>query len=359
MKKISIILLKSITFILVIALTFVLASYIHLSMLRSSDLKKQKRRVDKLDNEYKDYEPSGYYNFSLDNYDDLKLNEVRVLASHNSYKKKGSLVGKLFVGLGDSFSEAKALNYSYNPLTKQLKDGIYSFELDLRYRGSNFEVTHVPIVDNSSTIVSFKHGLREIKRFLMEEPNSYPLMIILEIKNDYMWIDPFIKDIKENEFLKLEELLIEELGEYLYTPKEMINNYSSLKERIDSIGWPKVSDLKGKAMFIIHAGSYADNYLSFRENDKQILFSSSYNNYFKDNAPFIIHNNLNVNDINELVSNGYIVRTRIGDTLSYSDEDVNKALSSNAQILTSDFTVARSDLNEYFYLEGKYTIIGR
>jgi|SRR5690625_69421 len=358
MKKISIYIFKTITFVLMFILTFTILSYVHLSMIRSSDLKRQNKKLKSIENKYKEYQANGYYDFSLDNYDNKKLNEVKILASHNSYKKKGSIVGKLFVGLGDSFSEAKALNYSYNTLTKQLMDGIYSFELDLRYRRNNFEVTHVPIVDNSSNVVSFKNGLKEIKTFLMHEENSFPLIIILEIKNDYMWLDPFIKDIKEEEFIKLENLLKEELGSYLYTPKDMIEGYSSLTERINDKGWPKVSELKNKAMFVIHAGSYANNYLNLKENNEQILFSATYKTNLNDNAPFIIHNNLDIDSINELVNKNYIVRTRIGDTLNYSDEDVYKALKSNAQILTSDFTVARSDLNEYYYILDKYTIVG-
>ena len=46
-------------------------------------------------------------NFELT--EDIKLNEIQMLASHNSYKKRGVPLGKLFIGLGDSFEEADAL----------------------------------------------------------------------------------------------------------------------------------------------------------------------------------------------------------------------------------------------------------
>ncbi len=359
MKKISIILLKSILSIFILVVAFVVTSYIHLSIIRSKDLKIQNKRLDKIDSYYDNDKSYNYLENSEEDLDLIPYNETRFLASHNSYKKKGSIIGKLFVGLGDSFSEAKALNYSYKNLTEQLQNGIYSFELDLRYRKDKFEVTHVPIVDNSSTTVSFSNGLEEIKTYLDKSENSFPILVILEIKNDFMWLDPFIKDIKDDEFIKLENLLIDTLGDKLYKPSDMIENYDSLIDRINDKGWPLVSKLKGKVMFVIHAGGYANNYLNLKQNNEQVLFSATYKDSRKDNAPFIIHNDLDVLSINELVSLGYMVRTRIGETLSYTENDLNMAMASNAQILTSDFTVARSDLKEYLYLKDKYTIIRR
>lgn len=339
---------------IVLALTiFVLFSAIHLSQIRRADLKSQTKRMDKIESSYENYEPKGYLEYSGENLDELAYNNVSFLASHNSYKKKGSLVGKLFVGLGDNFSEAKALNYNYKTLTEQLKSGIFSFELDLRLRKDEFEITHVPLVDNSSTAVNFENALLEYKYFLDNEPNAFPILVLLEIKDDYMFLDPSLKTIGNNELELLENKIDEVLGDYLYTPEIMIEDYNSLKERIDHKGWPKISELKGKIMFLIHAGKYANSYL---ELNKQKLFSATYKDNLNSNAPFIIHNSLDVDSINNLVDNNYIVRTRIGDTLNYTEEDVTNALNSRAQILTSDFTVARSDINKYLYINENKTI---
>ncbi len=50
----------------------------------------------------------------------IKLDDIQMLASHNSYKKVGPAIGRFFVGLGDSFAEAKALNYGYQSITANL-----------------------------------------------------------------------------------------------------------------------------------------------------------------------------------------------------------------------------------------------
>ena len=76
----------------------------------------------------------------------ILFNEIQMLATHNSYKKMGSGLGKFFIGLGDSFEEANALKYSYDTLTSQLNVGIRSFELDIRYRDNQFEVDRKSVV---------------------------------------------------------------------------------------------------------------------------------------------------------------------------------------------------------------------
>lgn len=347
---------KIVLSLLAAVFVFVIASAIHLSMIRTADLNTQKIRMDKVKTDYKDYTPKGYLDYSDENLDDYYYNEVSFLASHNSYKKKGSLIGKLFVGLGDSFSEAKSLNYSYKPLTDQLKNGIFSFELDIRLRKDNFEITHVPLVDNSSNAVNFKLALEEIKLFLDNEPNSFPILVLLEIKDDYMFLDPFLRKIGIEQLKMLENEIANVLGNYLYSPKDMVGLNNSLMDKINNEGWPKVSELKRKVMFLIHAGKYANLYNDEIDLTNQLLFTSSYNNNLNSNMPFVINNSLDVRVINDLVNQNYMVRTRVGNTLSYSDEDVKKALESKAQILTSDFLIARLDLKDHFYFENNKTI---
>lgn len=360
MKKISLFTLKTIVIIVLAILSFVLFSYIHLSMIRSGDLRKQNKRMDKINNYYDEDKSYSYLDYSSENLDDKPLNEVKFLASHNSYKKSGSLIGRLFVGLGDSFKEAKSMKYEYKNITEQLQQGIYSFEFDLRLRGKKFEVTHVPIVDNSSTMVDFEQGLKEIKFFLDKSGNSFPLVIILEIKDDYTFLDRKLKSIKSEDLINLEDLIKTIFEDKVYTTSDMLGNYSSLMDRVNDIGWPKIDELKNKALFVLHAGKHADTFSDPNYSSKQVLFTSTYGDLETSDSPFIIHNSLDVKRINELVDKGYIVRTRIGDTLGFTDSDFKKALDSNAQILTSDFTIARKNISNHLYLEDKkYTIKGR
>lgn len=348
--------LKIATSVVLIFLVLLMFSYIYLSSIRAADIKRQEKHIDKITNEYLKYVEQGSSSFMNTNIFNMPLNDVQFLASHNSYKKKGSILGKLFVGLGDSFNEAKSLNYTNKTITEQLKSGIYSLELDIRYRSGEFEVTHVPVVDNSTTMAKLSLGLEEIELFLNNEPNSFPLIIILEIKNDYNFLDPGLKKIKKEQIAELDTLISNTFYNKLYRPSDLRGTYPNIKTRLDNDGWPLVSDLLGKVMFVIHAGSYANNYIEDVALVNQNLFISTYKDNLHVNAPFVIHNDLNTSSIKALVDDSYIVRTRIGNSNGYSEEDVLKAINSGAQILTTDYSVARADLITYLYFEEKYTI---
>ncbi len=127
----------------------------YFNLIRVLDIKKQAKHVEELrllyDDNYTAIDEQQFVNFDLKD-NDLRLNEIQLLATHNSYKKLGSTIAKFFIGLGDSFAEANALKYESNSLSDQLNHGVRSFELDLRYRKNDFEVIHVPLVDNSPVI---------------------------------------------------------------------------------------------------------------------------------------------------------------------------------------------------------------
>jgi hypothetical protein len=72
---------------------------------------------------------------------------------------------------------------------------------------------------------------------------------------------------------------------------------------------------------------------------------------------FIIHNEPDVDAIAALVGSGYMVRTRLDDMLVFDDDRYQRALSSGAQILSSDLTIGRLDLDHD--LEQGYTWLAR
>lgn len=340
----------------IIILVF-LMMYIYLAVGRTSSLRKQRKHMRRLETIYETYSAKGSKAFSSEDVFNKPFNEVRFLASHNSYKTKNPTLGRFFVGIADSFSEAKSMKYSNKTLTDQFSNGIYSIELDVRFRKGRFEVTHVPIVDNKGVVVDLILALEEIKLFLDNEPNSFPISVILEIKDDYNFLDPFIRSIGTKQLQILQGRINQIIDDKLITPKDFLKGEETLKASLDKNGWPLVNDLKGKAMFILHAGAHADRQNKVTDVESVTFFTSTYEDSLHDNSPFVIHNDLDVGSIKELVDDNKMVRTRIGSTLNYTDEEVEKAISSGAQILTTDFSVARSDLNSYLYFDEKYTIM--
>jgi hypothetical protein len=310
---------------------------------------------------YESLDESEFTNIDLTD-DQIKLNEIKMLATHNSYKKTAVPLGRLFVSLGTGSSEeGRALKYGYQSISDQLHLGVRSMEFDLRLRKTEFQLTHVPLVDNSSVAPNFSLALEEISLFSDNNPNHVPIIILMEIKDDWMILDHALQKMDKEDLIDLDNLLKDKLGNKLYQPKDLIENDKTLKETIQTTGWPSINSLLGKVIFVLHPGSFTNSYYEIDESlmTQAMFIGSYYQDTNKDYASFFVHNELNVERINELVDQNFIVRTRIDSELNYSDENFQLALETNAQILTSDFLVGRSDLDEseIIYFFSNYMII--
>jgi len=360
MKK----LLKITMIALSILIFLFLGIVIRLVMVRTIDINKQEKHMETLrelyeSNQYESVDETTFVNFNI-NDPSIKLDDIQMLASHNSYKKVGPAIGRFFVGLGDSFAEAKALNYGYQSITDQLNLGIRSFEFDLRYRNGIFELTHVPLVDNSSQAVNFELALEEIKLF-SEHQTHIPIIILVEIKDDWMILDPFLDTFDQNALTLLDELIMNKLGTYLYKPSDMVDETEVLRDIITNDGWPIVDDLLNQTIFVLHPGNYTSTYYEIDETlQMQSMFiGSGYTDILPSYASFFVQNDVDINKIKTLVSQHFMVRTRIDSNLNFTQSGFLEAVESGAQILTTDFSIGRSDLNidEVIYLENSKTII--
>ena len=290
----------------------------------------------------------------------IKFQDVQILASHNSYKKQGSSLGHFFVGLGSSKAEAEALEYENIGLTEQLNHGIRSFEFDVRKRKTEFMLTHVPLVDNSSTIPNLRLALEEIYLFSSNHPNHFPITVLIEIKDDWMILDHALQVIEEQELEELNQLIFEEMKDSLYKHSDIILQNTSLSETIMNNGWPSISELLGKVMFILHPGNFTNSFVNLDPtlNDLSIFPGSYPSETIPSYASFYIINDPFSTMIPTYVEQNFIVRTRINESLEFSSDIYQQALSSGAQILTSDFTIARKGLetDAYLYFESYRTI---
>ena len=293
----------------------------------------------------------------------IRLNEIQVLASHNSYKKLGPAIGRFFVGLGENFEEAKLLKYGNNSLTDQFNHGVRSIELDVRYRKNDFEVIHVPLVDNRSTIPNFRLALEEIKLWSDTNPNHIPITVLLELKNDWMILDPQLCEFTQTSLTKMDELLKETFADKLLTPKDVIGESNNLKEAIITNGWPLLKDTLGKVIFILHPGSYTNMYVEMDSTFMKMAMFPAASNTNIDNtyASFIVHNEVNVEAINNLVQSNFIVRTRVDSKLIPDLHTLEKGIISGAQILTSDFHSNHNFKNHPYiaFLKDNFTVIKR
>ncbi|HOA36179.1 MAG TPA: Ca2+-dependent phosphoinositide-specific phospholipase C [Bacillota bacterium] len=315
---------------------------IYFNLIRAADINKQMEHMAALhliyDEDYTPVDEQKFVNFDLKD-SSLRLNEIQILATHNSYKKLGSPIGKLLIGLFHSFDEANALKYHNNSLTEQLNHGVRSFELDLRFRKGDFEVIHVPLVDNSSTAPKFNLALDEIRLWSSHNPDHIPIMILLELKDDFMFLDPALSDFTQLELSRLDGLIKETFGDKLFAPGDIAIPGYSLNQAVRENGWPPLNELLGKVIFILHPGKYTDMYISLDPGFATLAMFPAASNTDIDNsyASFIVHNDPQVDLIRRLISDNYIVRTRLDSNLNIDEARFRNGMASGAQILTTDY----------------------
>ena len=107
---------KPVLLVLLVLILFLVGSYGYLFAIRSNDLRRQERHLARLEVRYQSGHGAGNEMVSVDfDLDDesIQLNRLRLLGSHNSYKKTGPAIGRLFIALGANSDEARALRYGY------------------------------------------------------------------------------------------------------------------------------------------------------------------------------------------------------------------------------------------------------
>jgi hypothetical protein len=323
--------------------------------------------------------------------DTLPLNRYRFLASHNSYKKKPDPKIIRFLShfkrhLSGELDPIQ-LNYGHEPLTVQLDQyGVHGFELDLHYdpkgghlakrrvnffiRGikqrtsdslmyaPGFKVLHIADVDYETNYLTFKQALVELKEWSMNHPDHTPLFVNIEVKSSAP--ADYSKSLKRLGFHKAVpadsiamnqldveiETMFQTCPGKVFTPAMLRSTYANISERLDSIGWPLLSEVKGKIFFILDgdpSGAYSKS-----TTHPMFLYGSPTN----PQTAFIIENEPAGKESEILnLTEKYMVRTRSdAGTLEARKNDYTRfksALESGAQLISTDFYKADSEIGPF------------
>jgi len=306
----------------------------------------------------------------------IRLNQIQVLGTHNSYKL--SPAPALIESLDEHRSGwASDILYSHRPLTEQLAFlGIRQFELDVfadpdgglyaepagallaedrsfvnsaEMLEPGFKVLHSQDVDYRSTCLSLKSCLKEIHDWSIANPAHFPIMIMLEMKDaqraqfgPITYTRPVAID-EENIFQIDEEIWAVFSRMHVITPDQVRGSYSSLEQAVTTTGWPTLAESRGKVLFALdNTGSHRDAYLS-RSADLQgrAMFVSSRPG--EPTAGFIKMNDViaDFELIQSYVAAGFLVRTRsdipTSEARSGSTVRRDRALASGAQYVSTDY----------------------
>ncbi len=318
--------------------------------------------------------------------DDILMNQVQYLGTHNSYKKR--IRADLFEILTAYVPDlAPTLEYSHIPLQQQFENqGIRQIELDVfddpegglyaTHRALSLvnedtasgipeldepglKVLHVQEVDYETTCYSFVRCLTEIKIWSDNHPGHLPITVLVEVK------DEVIPDPLNLNFVIPLEFGVEALNridaeilsvfppEQLIVPDDVRGDFVTLELAVLTEGWPPLSQARGKIMFALdNSGAarelYIDGHISL---EGRILFTDSPAG--TPEAAFMKRNNplSNPGDIEFLVGLGYMVRTRAdSDTVQSRTGDTSQreaALSSGAHFISTDYPVPDPNFSDY------------
>lgn len=261
------------------------------------------------------------------NDDQLRVNHVQSLGTHNSYHVKRD---------GISHPELK---YSHEPLDVQLDIGVRQFELDLYWiPGLGLRVLHIPLIDPVTTCDTLPECLGIMKDWSDENPGHHPIWVFLEPKDDFLYyginqhVDAFEPDI-----------LAAWPRERILAPDDVRGQYATLNEAITTEGWPTLGESRNKIILHAHdGGEFRDNYMDGAPNleEKLMFVDSNPNDDFAATMP--------MNDpiggqvsIQEAVTAGFMVRTRADSCCDYAiNNDYSRfeaALTSGAHAISTDF----------------------
>jgi hypothetical protein len=124
--------------------------------------------------------------------------------------------------------------------------------------------------NSSYTTANLSDCLKTIRQFHFDYPNHHVITIRLELKDDALTTDYYHSPAA------LDALIEEHLGDFLYEPKDLRGNYSSLRVAAKN-GWPTLGELTGKVMIVLF-DPLTDNeelydYIVASENDAKAFVS--------------------------------------------------------------------------------------
>jgi hypothetical protein len=305
-----------------------------------------------------------------------RLDQVQLLASHNSTHIEGP--APLLDAITQALPElTPTIEYSHGTLTEQLDLGVRGFELDLfedpdggRYASPKavpllelppvddvmadpgFKVFHIQEVDYLTRCPTFVGCLTELRTWSEANPDHLPIVVHLEAKDgtipdplDLGFVQPI--PVSEGTFSGIEDEIRSVLDDdQVLTPAEVQGDAATLREAVESVGWPTVDELRGQLLFVLDDhGAKRDLYRDLHPDtvDRLIFVDAQPP---EDDAAFTVLNDpiADGDRIAELVALGYLVRTRAdADTVEARVNDTARrdaAFASGAQIISTDYEQA-------------------
>ena len=326
--------------------------------------------------------------------DQMRMNQVQVLGSHNSYKQViDDSLWSLLTKNGDKRLEG--LEYWHMPIEKQLDLGLRALEVDVVYdpeggryahpRGIDlvkeaglpagpaydphgdmnkpgFKVMHVPDIDFRANVYTLKQELALLKAWSDAHPRHLPIPITMNAKDTGLDQPGFATVLKfdKTAFDAWDAELVEGLGRNkLITPDDVRGSYPTLEAAVRAHAWPTLAQSRGRFFFVLdETGEKQATYLAGHPSlSGRIMFLNAKEG--RPEAAFRIVNEPKEDwaYIQYLVRSGYYVRTRAdADTVEARKGDYSRlraALISGAQVISTDYYVPETRFKTGFVVTSR------
>jgi hypothetical protein len=308
---------------------------------------------------------------------DVKINQIQVIGSHNSYKQAIEPALMQMLLTMDS-SRFLPLDYAHITLSRQLDLGLRKLEIDIvhdpqggRYekplglsllkeqnkqtlpydeegkmKKPGFKVLHVQDLDFRSHCLTLEDCLQEVKQWSDAHPSHLPVAISFNAKTDIIDRPGFARPLPFTAavFDSLDKAILAVFPKrQLITPDLVRANFTTLEDAVRAHNWPALDQARGKVLFVLdETGEKLETYVQGHPSlEGRVMFVNAEPG--RPEAAFVILNDpLKYQDsIQTLVRSGYLVRTRADEgtkearTGSY--KRLEAALASGAQFISTDY----------------------
>ncbi|HEY2892784.1 MAG TPA: Ca2+-dependent phosphoinositide-specific phospholipase C [Pirellulales bacterium] len=276
----------------------------------------------------------------------LPINQLQFIGTHNSYHIREP----------GASNRVREWNYSHAPLEVQLDRGVRSFELDLHSKAGEFEVFHVPLLDEGTTCRKLADALQRVRTWSEAHPRHVPISFLFELKKEGPKLDRNVKRIDSAALDHLDEVLRAAFPPArLITPDNVRGDASTLRDAITSRGWPTLEQARGRVLFILHDDAeQRELYTAGRPSlEGRAMFVRS--DPSRPDAAALILDNPRDSQISPLCRSGYFIRTRADSDLGANfDRNVARrdaAFASGAHILSTDFPSGEAQADTGYSVE--------
>lgn len=280
---------------------------------------------------------------------DVRMNEVQVVGSHNSYHAAPD---------AETLNKARSVTWQADtwtftraPFDVQLERGVRCLELDLHPEKNGFEVYHSRFYDRNSTCRSLPDGLKIVDAWSRAHPDHLPITVLFEVKETEIPKDSGVT-INAALLQRLDALVLDAIPrQRLITPDDVRGKAKTLEDAVRTTGWPRLSEVRGKIMIVLYAGKITGRTYTARtpalEGWPMFVMSEP----GQPDAAMLLRDRPDAEEFRSLIRQGYMIRTRADDSLKPDPARRDTAFSSGAQLIATDFPAGEADPATGYFVE--------